>query len=104
MIRKAFKMQLYKGAVEEYRKRHNPIWPELHTLLKDKGVHNYSIFLDEESCMLFAYAEVETEKEWEEISKATICLKWWAYMSSLMETNLDNSPVSKDLIEMFHID
>ncbi|WP_421811377.1 L-rhamnose mutarotase [Flagellimonas sp.] len=104
MIRKVFKMQLHEEAVEEYRKRHNPIWPELETLLKDKGVHNYSIFLDDESYSLFAYAEIESEIKWREISKSTVCLKWWAHMSSLMETNTDNSPVSKDLIEMFHID
>jgi L-rhamnose mutarotase len=42
-----FKMKLYPGRKEEYRKRHNEIWPELVKLLKDEGVGNYSIFLYE---------------------------------------------------------
>ena len=49
MKRLAFKMKLNKGQKEAYTKRHNEIWPELKKLLKDNGVSEYSIFLDEES-------------------------------------------------------
>jgi L-rhamnose mutarotase len=34
MIRKAFKMTLYKGKISEYKKRHNPIWKDLESILK----------------------------------------------------------------------
>ena len=45
MIRKAFVMSLKAGNEAEYEKRHRPIWPELESLLFEKGVRNYSIFL-----------------------------------------------------------
>ena len=48
MIRKGFKIKVYREKVAEYIKRHNPIWEELELVLKDHGVQNYSIFLDEE--------------------------------------------------------
>jgi L-rhamnose mutarotase len=56
MIRKAFTMTLTPGAEDEYRQRHNPIWPELKQVLKSHGVSDYSIFLDRhtnKSCARF---------------------------------------------------
>ncbi len=103
MIRKAFKMKVYSDRVEEYTKRHNPIWPELQEVLKDHGVHNYSIFLDIETHFLFGYAEIESEEKWEAIAHTEICKKWWAHMDSLMETNTDNSPVSVALEGVFYL-
>ena len=57
-MRKAFKMSVRPDRHEAYEKRHSPIWPELEKTLKDHGVSNYSIFLDEETSALFAYVEI----------------------------------------------
>lgn len=103
MIRKAFKMKVYPDKIEEYIKRHNPIWKELQEALKKHGVHNYSIFLDSESHSLFGYAELESEEKWNAIANTQICEDWWAHMADLMETNSDNSPVSVDLKEVFYL-
>ena len=92
MIRKAFRMQVHPDQHEEYRKRHNPIWDQLHQTLKAHGVHNYSIFLDEESNNLFGYVEIEDQARWESIAQTEICQKWWAYMKDIMPSNPDNSP------------
>jgi len=45
----AFKMKLKPGFETEYKKRHDEIWPALSTLLKENGISDYSIFLDEEN-------------------------------------------------------
>jgi L-rhamnose mutarotase len=103
-MRIAFKMKLYEGNVEEYKKRHNQIWYGLKEVLINHGVINYSIFLDKNSNDLFAYAEIEDLKKWEEIAKTDVCQKWWVYMAPLMEVNEDKSPVSQDLLEVFHIE
>lgn len=104
MIRKAFMMQVNPEYHEEYRNRHNPIWPELEATLKSHGVHNYSIFLDPGSSQLFAYVEIEDEARWASIARTAICQKWWEHMREIMPSNPDNSPVSKGLMEVFHID
>ena len=104
MKRKAFKMTVYPDKIDEYIKRHNPIWDELRLLLKEHGVYNYSIFLDREQCELFGYAEIESEEKWEAVGQAGICKKWWSYMADLMETNEDDSPVSREIEEVFHMD
>lgn len=103
MFRKAFKMKVNPGQIEEYTKRHNPIWTTLEEVLKKHGVHNYSIFFDSETQVLFGYAELESEEKWKKIAETEICKKWWTHMAALMETNSDNSPISKDLKEVFHM-
>lgn len=104
MIRKAFVMQVNPDQREVYRRRHNPIWPELEATLKSHGVHHYSIFLDPDSSQLFAYVEIEDEARWNRIAETEVCRKWWAHMRDIMPSNPDNSPKSKDLQEVFHID
>ncbi len=104
MIRRAFVMQVNPDRCGEYEKRHNPIWPELEKTLKDHGVHTYSIFLDEKTHQLFGYVEFEDEGRWKAIAQTPVCRKWWAYMKDIMPSNPDNSPVQRDLREVFHIE
>lgn len=104
MIRKAFVMSVHEGCEEEYRSRHNPIWPELEKVLLDHGVATYSIFLHPDTRQLFAYLEFESEEQWEAIAHTTICRRWWKHMSDVMPANADDSPVSRPLIEVFHLE
>jgi len=103
MPRVAFKMKLFKGYEAEYRKRHNEIWPELKTLLKKAGIQEYSIFLDEETNILFGYLTITDPKYLDKLPDDPIMKKWWAYMKDIMETNDDNSPVSIPLKEIFYL-
>jgi L-rhamnose mutarotase len=104
LIRKAFLMTLRPRHEDEYQRRHNPIWPELQDVLKQSGVHNYSIFLDRDNSRLFAYAEIESEERWQQIAQTEVCQRWWRHMKDLMLTNEDNSPVATILDEVFHLD
>jgi L-rhamnose mutarotase len=104
MIRKAVIMQVNPDMHVEYERRHNPIWADLKATLTSHGVHNYSIFIDEETHQLFGYVEVEDEARWDAIAQTEPCRRWWAYMKDIMPSNPDNSPISKDLREVFHMD
>jgi len=104
MIRKAFLMKVEAGKHAEYERRHRPIWTELETVLKDHGVSNYSIFLEKRSNQLFGYVEISSEQLWAKIAETEECKRWWAFMKDLMPTNADNSPVSIELREVFHLD
>lgn len=96
-------MKLFPGKVEEYKKRHDEIWPELVDLLHEHDISDYSIFLDEETLSLFGVLSVEDEAQMEELPKTEIMKKWWAYMADIMETNADNSPVSVSLKDVFYL-
>ena len=104
MIRKAFLMSVNADAHDEYERRHRPIWKELEEVMQSHGVSNYSIFLDAETNRLFGYAEIESEQRWAAIAETEICRRWWKYMRDLMPANDDDSPVSRDLREVFHLD
>jgi L-rhamnose mutarotase len=103
MTRLAFKMKLNKGAEKEYTKRHDELWPELQQLLKTTGISGYSIFLDDETLILFAVLTVEDPVILNNLPAEPVMQRWWAYMRDIMETNPDNSPVSIPLKEVFYL-
>jgi len=103
MIRKAFRMSVHEGREDEYARRHNPIWQELSDTLVAHGVSNYSIFLDENTGDLFAYAEIESEDRWTQIAETDVCRRWWRHMRDLMPSQPDDQPVSRPLREVFHL-
>jgi L-rhamnose mutarotase len=105
MIRKAFMIRARKGMTQEYIRRHQPIWPELQQALTAHGVHNYSIFLHEESGMLFGYMEVLDEALLNELPHDRVMKRWWKYMTEVLESEDDTSEkaIEHSLIEVFHL-
>ena len=102
-LRFAFKMKLKAGCEDEYKRRHDAIWPELSALLRDNGIHDYSIFLDAESSTLFAIQKVGGIGGSQDLGQHPVVRKWWAYMADIMETNEDKSPVTIPLPEVFYL-
>ena len=103
MKRSAFKMQLKPGCREEYKKRHDEIWPDLEQLIRESGVYDYAIFLDQETNTLFASQKQSGEASSQDLGSNPIVRRWWAYMADIMETNPDQSPVSVPLEEVFYM-
>ena len=103
MQRVAFKMKLHPGKEEEYKRRHEKLWPDLEQLLKLAGVEDYSIFLDAETNTLFGTLKIEDGKQLDELPKHPVMKKWWAYMKDIMDSNPDHSPVSIPLKEVFYL-
>jgi len=104
MNRFAFKMKLKPGFKEEYKKRHDEIWPELEKLIRETGVSDYSIFLDEGTNILFALHKQSGDSSSQDLGTNPLVQKWWAYMADIMETNPDNSPVTIPLEEVFYME
>lgn|ERR1700733_4703088 len=103
MERIAFKMKILPGCAEEYKKRHDEIWPRLVILLKETGISDYSIFLDEETNVLFGILKADNVSDLDQLPQNLIMQEWWAYMGGIMETNADNSPVSTSLRDVFYL-
>ena len=103
MHRVAFKMSLYPGFAGEYKNRHAQLWPDLEQALKQAGISDYSIFLDEQTNTLFGVFKASDPKLLDELPANPVMQQWWGYMSDIMETNGDNSPVSIPLTEVFHL-
>ena len=104
MERVAFKMKLKPGFEKEYQKRHDEIWPELSEELIKAGVSDYSIFLDEETNILFAIQKLADNHTSDNLPQTEIVKRWWDFMADIMDVNPDNSPVAIELKEVFHQD
>lgn len=103
MSTQAFRMQLKPGMAEEYRARHAAIWPELAELLRDSGISDYWIFLDEESLALFAVLKLTDDNRRSELPTHPVMKRWWDHMAPLMEVEPDNRPREWTLVPMFHL-
>ena len=103
MEKYAFRMRLHPGKAEEYKARHDAIWPELSTLLKEAGVSDYSIHLDEETNLLFGVLWRRDAHTMTDLPNHPVMQKWWAYMADIMETKADNEPVAVPLVTVFHM-
>lgn len=103
MQRVAFKMKLLKGFETEYKRRHEELWPELKVLLKHSGIEEYSIYLEEETNMLFACLKISDKKKLDDLPKNPVMKKWWHFMKDIMETNEDASPRTVPLKEVFYL-
>ena len=103
MQKLAFRMQLHPGQAEEYRRRHDAIWPDLAAALKDAGVSDYSIHLDEETNILFGVLWRRDDHGMADLPSHPVMQRWWAHMADVMETRADNEPAAVPLETMFHM-
>ena len=103
MEKHAFKMRLHQGCEDEYRRRHDEIWPELVALLKDAGISDYSIHLDRETNILFGVLWRSDDHQMDDLPAHDVMKKWWAHMADIMVSHSDNEPVVTDLATVFHM-
>jgi L-rhamnose mutarotase len=103
MQKHAFRMRLNPGMEEEYRRRHDAIWPELVALLKDAGISDYSIHLDRETGVLFGVLWRRDDHRMDDLPSHPVMRRWWAHMADIMEVRADNEPVAVPLVPVFHM-
>ena len=89
MQRVAFIIRVQPDKLDEYRKLHNPIWPELQDELKAAGIRNYSLWLKPDGTE-FGYLECD---DWDEacayLDKSQVHDKWQELMQKYLMTPVD---------------
>lgn len=103
MQKYAFRMQLNPGCAAEYKRRHDAIWPDLAALLKEAGVSDYSIHLDEDTGALFGVLWRTDDHGMDALPGHPVMQRWWAHMADIMQTLPDNRPVAVPLTPVFHL-
>jgi len=92
--------------LEEYRRRHAAVWPELLHALRDAGWRNYSLFLREDG-LLIGYAEADDlALAQERVARTEVNARWQASMAELFADLGGAAPdVSWELVpEVFHLE
>ncbi len=104
MERYCFTFTLKAGQEDEYKRRHDEIWPEMLDALRQAGIHNYSIFLDGDR--LFAYLEADDfARMARTLADDPVNARWQEYMRPLIEVEIDpQTGFARRLPEMFHLE
>ena len=104
MQRIAFTMKIKPGSEEEYRARHQRVWPEILADLKKAGCHRYSIYA--RGLDLFAYMEVEDFQQFLSVMNASQAAnRWEEYMSDILIRETDPATGFPYVLpEVFHLD
>ena len=84
----AWVLEVRPGYEEEYKRRHEEIWPEMVETLKEAGIHNYSIF--RHGLTLFGYFETEDiDRITEYLADSEVNQRWSEWMDPLMKVEID---------------
>jgi L-rhamnose mutarotase len=108
MKRVGFRLiKVKKDRIEEYKKHHAAVWPEMLDALRRTGWHNYSLFMDEEGT-IFGYFETPEsfQAALNGMAQEEINAQWQDFMAPYFEdlgsAHADESMV--ELEEVFHLD
>jgi L-rhamnose mutarotase len=95
--------------LEEYRKYHRAVWPEILAAIREAGIHNYSIFhLRGQLFAYFEYAgpEGEYEARMRKLAQAPRMREWWDITDPMQRPVEGRDPGDwwASMEEMFHTD
>lgn len=80
----AFCLRLRPGCADEYRRRHDAIWPEMAAALSDAGILHFEIFLEPGSLLLFAYQVRRSDHTVDDLPGHAVWQRWQAHMADLL--------------------
>jgi L-rhamnose mutarotase len=107
MKRVGFLLKVKPDRLEEYKKHHQKVWPEMLDALRRTGWHNYSIFARPDG-LLFGYFETPTDFQaaLDGMSREETNAKWQDMMAPYFE-NLSGAHADESMLELqeiFHLD
>ena len=106
MERVGFVLKVKPARLEEYKQRHEQVWPEMLAALRETGWQNYSLFLREDG-LLFGYLETpDFAQALAGMAEKEINARWQAEMAPFFEA-LEGQRPDEGLLrleEVFHLD
>ena len=107
MKRVGFLLKVKADKLEEYKKHHETVWPEMLDALRRTGWRNYSLFMREDG-LLFGYFETPDgfQAALNGMANEEINTKWQDFMALYFE-NLSGAHADQSMIELeevFHLD
>ena len=100
MKRIGFLLKVKEDRIEEYKARHQNVWPEMQEALRRTGWHNYSLFLAKDG-LLFGYFEtpVDLQTAVDGMSKEEVNARWQEWMVPFFE-NIEGQHADEGLVEL----
>lgn len=107
MNRVAFLLKVKQDRIEEYKKHHEQVWPEMLEALAETGWHNYSLFMRDDG-LLFGYFETPDSLQAAQarMAEKDVNTRWQEFMAPFFESPSNARPdeMFLELTEVFHLD
>ena len=104
MKRVGFTLKVRADKLDEYKKHHQQVWPEMLDALRETGWHNYSLFLRDDG-LLFGYFETPHSLEQAQslMAEKEINTRWQKFMAPFFDANARPDEMFMELEEVFHL-
>ncbi|MEP7288277.1 MAG: L-rhamnose mutarotase [Chloroflexota bacterium] len=107
MKRIGFILKVKPDMIEDYKKQHEAVWPDMLEALRQTGWHNYSLFMREDG-LLFGYFETPESLSAAQAGMAVteVNARWQTFMAPYFEAIGGKRPdeTMAELVEVFHLD
>jgi L-rhamnose mutarotase len=106
MERICFLLKVRQEKLEEYRKRHAAVWPEMLEALRDSGWRNYSLFLRDDGLLVGYFETPDFEKARRGMVSREVNARWQREMAPFFEA-LEGRRADESMVrleEVFHLD
>ena len=106
MRRYCFTLQVDPARLEEYRRRHAAVWPDMLVALRDAGWHDYSLFLREDGLLVGDFRTPDLAAALAGMERTDVNARWQAEMAPFF-VNLPGERPDRGLTlldEVFNLD
>jgi L-rhamnose mutarotase len=101
MVRRTFLMRLKPGALAEYTRQHDEIWPDLVAEIERQGIGQITIF--EHDPMLVLYSECTDMEAFDRLWRTAVHQRWGEVMARLLDFGEDGLVETTPLREIWHL-
>ena len=104
MERLCFTFEIYEGMQDEYKRRHDEIWPELVQLIEESGLKNYTLF--RRGTQSIAYVECHPDKEtaFAHIGDSEVNARWSKWFEEVIVSLTDSEDNLYEAQEVWPLD
>ena len=104
MERFCFTFEIFEGAEDEYKRRHDEIWPELVELIQESGLKNYTLF--RRGTQIIAYVECHPDKDtaFAHIAGSDVNARWSKWFEEVIVSLVDEDGNLYEAAEVWHLD
>lgn len=104
MERTCFTFTLKPGTEDEYKRRHDEIWPEMVEALRASGVRNYTLFRRGLEVIAYAECEPDAETAFGKMAATDVDKRWSRSFEEVLERRFDDAGRAMTVAEVWHLD
>jgi L-rhamnose mutarotase len=104
MQRFCFTFEIRPGAEDEYKRRHDEIWPELVEAIKGGGISNYSLFRRGTQVIAYCECDPDAATAFAKVGASEANARWSEWFEDLIVALADEDGRLFEAAEVWHLD